>query len=109
MIVLMKLKDYHIASILTYIQENFTKNITVSDIANECNWDRRKLSYVFEKRMGVSPHVYLTHLRIQKSKMLLRSPDLSIKEIAKRVGYTDYFYFSRVFKKSDRFITEHFP
>ncbi len=99
-ILLMKVKDYqNIASILTYIQENFTKNITVNDIANECNWDRRKLSYVFEKRMGVSPHVYLTDLRIQKSKMLLRSSDFSIKEIADQVGYTDYFYFSRVFKK----------
>ncbi|MCR8854458.1 helix-turn-helix domain-containing protein [Lysinibacillus fusiformis] len=99
-ILLMKVKDYqNIASILTYIQENFTKNITVNDIANECNWDRRKLCYVFEKRMGVSPLVYLTDLRIQKSKMLLRSSDFSIKEIADRVGYTDYFYFSRVFKK----------
>lgn len=60
MILLMKVKDYqNLSSILTYIQENFTKNITVNDIANECNWDRRKLSYVFEKRMGVSPHVYI--------------------------------------------------
>ena len=102
-ILLMKVKDdpikENIALILTYIQENFTKNITVSDIALRFNWERRKFSYVFEKRMGISPNVYLTDLRIQKSKMLLRSSDFSIKEIAKRVGYTDYFYFSRVFKK----------
>lgn len=49
--------------------------------------------------MGVSPNVYLTVLRIQKSKVLLRTSHLSVKDIAEKVGYTDYFYFSRVFKK----------
>ncbi|WP_196426702.1 helix-turn-helix domain-containing protein [Lysinibacillus cavernae] len=103
-ILLIKMMDYqykkeNIALIMEYIQENFTKNMTVIDIANHFNMERRKLTYLFEKRMGVSPNVYLTDLRVQKSKMLLSTSHLSVKEIAESVGYTDYFYFSRVFKK----------
>ncbi len=99
-----KLLDYQdkkekMSSIIEYMQENYANNMTVPDIANHFNIERRKLTYVFEKRMGVSPTTYLTDLRIQKSKLLLRTSDLSLSEISEKVGYTDYFYFSRVFKK----------
>ncbi|MGY4793720.1 AraC family transcriptional regulator [Lysinibacillus fusiformis] len=104
MLLTIKMMDYqykkeNITLIMEYIQENYTKNMTVMDIAKHFNMERRKLAYLFEKKMGVSPNVYLTDLRIQKSKILLRTSHLSVKEIAEKVGYTDYFYFSRVFKK----------
>lgn len=103
-ILVIKMRDYqykkeNITLITEYMQENYTKNMTVMDIANHFKMERRKLSYLFEKKMGVSPNVYLTVLRIQKSKVLLRTSHLSVKDIAEKVGYTDYFYFSRVFKK----------
>ncbi|WP_249661964.1 AraC family transcriptional regulator, partial [Lysinibacillus fusiformis] len=61
-------KKENITLIPEYMQENYTKNMTVKDIANHFEMERRKLSYLFEKKMGVSPNVYLTGLRIQKSK-----------------------------------------
>ncbi|QQP12827.1 helix-turn-helix transcriptional regulator [Lysinibacillus agricola] len=112
-ILLVKMMDYqykkkNISVIMEYMQENFAKNITVLDIASQFNIERRKLTYIFEKRIGVSPTAYLTDLRIQKSKLLLRTSGLSIKEIAERVGYMDYFYFSRVFKKETGLSPTHF-
>ena len=44
---------------------------------------------------------YLTSLRLQKAKTLLKEPNLSIQEIAEQSGYTDYFYFTKVFKKAE--------
>lgn len=42
---------------------------------------------------------YLTELRIGHAKQLLRDSDLYMREIARKVGYHDEFYFSRKFKK----------
>ena len=43
---------------------------------------------------------YLTELRINKSKELLCSDDLSVQDVAELVGYRDLKYFSRLFKKT---------
>lgn len=85
--------------IIDFIQQHYQREITVNDIANHFDIERRKFTYLFEKKIGVSPTIYLTELRIGQSKFLLRTSDLSISEIAESVGYNDYFYFSRVFKK----------
>ena len=42
---------------------------------------------------------YIASLRIQRAKELLQNEVLSIQEIAEQVGYNDYFYFTKVFKK----------
>ena len=49
---------------------------------------------------GTSPSRYLTDLRMQKAKKLLLDSQLSIKEIAARVGYPDPFHFSKSFKNA---------
>ena len=77
----------------------FPKGITVLHVAKHFQIDRRRLSSLFERQMGVSPNMYLTDLRIQKAKLLLRTSNLSIAHIAESIGYRDHFYFSRVFKK----------
>ena len=42
---------------------------------------------------------YIAQLRIQRAKELLEDETMSIQEIAEIVGYNDYFYFTKVFKK----------
>ena len=44
---------------------------------------------------------YLTSKRIQKAKELLEDDRLSVEQIAEMVGYRDYFYFTKVFKKTE--------
>lgn len=57
----------------------------------------------FRRVTGMSPGSYLTRLRINKAKALLHEPSrsLSLKEVARQVGYQDELYFSRTFKKSE--------
>lgn len=103
-----KAEKENISAIIDYIQQNYNKQLTAIDVANYFNIERRKLTYLFEKQMGMTPNEYLTNLRIQKSGLLLRTSNLSIAEIAERVGYSDYFYFSRMFKKMTSFSPSDF-
>ena len=49
--------------------------------------------------MGVNFNEYLNQVRIRKAKELLREPDAVIYEVAEKTGFSDYKYFTKVFKK----------
>ncbi|WP_426333625.1 AraC family transcriptional regulator [Paenibacillus silvae] len=54
---------------------------------------------VFRKVFGISPRAYLSNLKLQEAKMLIEQPDLSLGEIALKLGYTHLSHFSRQFKR----------
>jgi len=54
---------------------------------------------MFQRELGISPWDYLNRLRIQRAKERLRESDDSIKVVARRVGFHDRAYFSRMFRK----------
>lgn len=84
---------------IIYISQNYEQPISINEIAEAIGYDRRKFSYAFEKQIGMSPIQYLIEYRLKQAKLLLRSTKLTIKEIAELVGYTDPYYFCRIFKK----------
>ncbi len=84
---------------LEYIRQNYADPISIAKIASLFGLERRRFAYLFEKHTGMSPRSYLTECRIRRSKELLRTCECSITQIAECVGYTDSFYFSRLFKR----------
>lgn len=54
---------------------------------------------VFQKIYRMSPRKYLSDLKLQEAKILLQQPELSLNEIAKRLGYKNLSHFSRQFKR----------
>lgn len=60
------------------------------------------LSRVFRRTNGVTPVGYINAVRIERAKMLLRDTDLSISQVAYRVGFENPAYFSRLFRKKLR-------
>ncbi|MBM7655548.1 AraC family transcriptional regulator [Neobacillus cucumis] len=54
---------------------------------------------VFQKIYQMSPRKYLSGLKLQESKILLQQPEISLKEIANRLGYKNLSHFSRQFKR----------
>lgn len=54
---------------------------------------------VFRKVFGHSPRAYLSSLKLQEAKVLIEQPDLSLGEIAIKLGYTHLSHFSRQFKR----------
>ena len=57
------------------------------------------LSRLFKEEMGKTFMEYVTELRIDKARELLGNPDVKVYEVAGAVGYMEYAYFVRVFKR----------
>ncbi len=84
---------------VNYINKNFTKKITLDDVAGAVFLSPAYFSKVFKEQTGSSFTRYLNKLRIEESKTLLRNSNIPLVDIAGMVGYEDQSYFSKVFKK----------
>lgn len=82
-----------------YIREHFNENIAVNDLAERYGMSPNYFSSVFKKEMKQSPVNYITELRMKKAMELLEHSEMSVVDIAKKVGYEEGQYFFRVFKK----------
>lgn len=84
-----------------YIRENFNKSLTLNDIARAVYISPYYLSHIFKEHLNCTVIDYLTSVRIEEAKKLLRRKGISIVSVARRIGYSDSGYFSKVFKKSE--------
>lgn len=82
-----------------YIDDNYMNELTLDDVSRVVNISSYYFSKVFKEETGENFIDYLTKLRIEAAKKLLKTTDKSMKEISAEVGYTDPNYFSRNFKK----------
>ena len=87
------------AKMKKYIIENFHRDISMDDAAKETNLSYHYFSKFFKDSTGKSFVEYLTELRVDKSKELLRDTNESIKEICYKIGYSDPNYYCKIFKK----------
>ena len=72
-----------------------------SALARLSHLDSSYFCRVFGRRFGIPPIHYLLNTRIRKAKELLEDSELSISEIARRVGFQSLHYFSRYFAKRE--------
>lgn len=93
-------KDESIQEILDYIQEHYHKNIYLSDLAHEFFYNQSYISSLFKKHLDKTFTEYLKDIRMAKACVLLLETEDSITDIANQVGYSDYCYFSKIFKKT---------
>ena len=88
-----------VQSIVLYLQAHYREAISYETLQDRFGYHKDYLASLFRKVFGVSPNRFLTQLRIDKAKQfIMEQPDMSLKEIAEKVGYEDQLYFSRVFK-----------
>ncbi len=74
--------------------------LNVSRVARELQMHRSVFSRRFRRAMGVAPCEYISRLRIQNALSLLNTTSMPIYEIARRCGYEDPNYFSRLMRRS---------
>ena len=86
--------------IITEIKTRYTENISLSELAERYGISISYLSSLVKEELHLSFSEYITAKRIQKAKELLEDETLSIEQIAEQTGYNDYFYFTKVFKKT---------
>lgn len=91
--------EKNIAYALKFIKSHYSENITVDDIIREIHISKYHFIRLFSRVMGVTPYNYLTAYRINMSKILLRTTDKSVSEIAEDCGFADTSNFINHFKK----------
>jgi len=82
-----------------WLQGRSGERVTLAEMALRAGLGERTFLRRFQKSTGLTPIEYVQHLRVGKARALLESSDLSIDELAWRVGYEDTGAFRRVFQR----------
>ena len=88
-----------IKNICDYMDAHFSEQISVESVGEAFNRTPNYISSKFKREVGKSFTDYLIELRIQKAVSMLKYSDIPISEIAEKVGFSSYAYFSRTFRK----------
>jgi AraC-like DNA-binding protein len=89
-----------IDEVLGYIHEHLNDNLSIAEIADKYQWSAKHFHYIFQKKVGISPKKYIMDTQIKRAKELLLESNLTIAEIANRIGYEDALHFSKIFKRN---------
>lgn len=93
-------QKFHFNSLLNELKQNISKNnFSITKFSKENNISRSYLNKMFLENTGITPTNYLLRLRMEKAKVAISSTSKLVKEIAKEVGYTDEYTFSKAFKR----------
>ena len=84
--------------IKTYVKNNISKKITLSDLSWSLHCSTVTLTEHFKHDYGITIMEYVMKKRMEKAGRLLTNSELSIREVAEECGFTDNEYFSRCFK-----------
>jgi len=88
-----------IGSILCYITENYNQDLSLKSISKNFYVNPSYLGQQFKKEVGETFNEYLSKIRIENAKKLLKITDLKVYQIAEKVGFKDIRYFYKVYKK----------
>ncbi len=88
-----------VMSVKYFLEKEFDKSITLSDLSEELGCSSSNLAHQFKKETGTTPIAYLNQLRMKKAAEALTNSDESISEISASVGILDPNYFVKCFKR----------
>ena len=86
--------------VMEYVKANYSKKLTLDDIARHVYLSRSYLSSIFKEETGQSLFSYVNSVRVEKSRMFLLDNSISLVDISEMCGFEDQSYFTKVFKKA---------
>ncbi len=92
-------QDPTVRAIKGYIRQHLGEKLTLQEIAAHVYLTPEYCCALFKKHTGQTVFAYITGQRIEQAKRLIQLGEYSLQQVAARVGYTDYSYFSRVFRR----------
>ena len=93
-------RDDRIQLSLTYIRKNIGSHFDIDQLASKACMSKDHYIRVFKHETGETPTVYITKRKLEKAELTLVTTNLPVKSIADSLGYDDYSYFNRIFKKN---------
>jgi AraC-like DNA-binding protein len=94
------LVDRRLRRAVELMHAHLGRELPLEELASAAYLSPFHFARLFKKATGASPHAYLAALRIERAKSLLATTDLSITEIATRVGYSSSSHFTKAFRQS---------
>lgn len=91
-------KKTEIVNAVKYIEKNLHRKICLEEVANKVYLSQYYFSKLFKKELGMNFVTYLKYQRVIKAKEFLRHSNLSIDDIARRVGFSQTSYFCKSFR-----------
>lgn len=91
--------ETYVSSAKSYIRSNLHRRITVTEIAHFLNIDRSYLSRIFKSISAMSTQQFIISIKMETASQYLKNKSITVKEIARDVGYDDQMEFSKQFKK----------
>lgn len=88
-----------VKQVCEYVLEHIDEELSVKVLSEKLFISKSHLSDIFKQKFGISLLEYITAVKMERAKRLLREENLKNYEIAYRLGFHDHEYFSRVFKK----------
>lgn len=85
--------------ILYYINNNISRALTLDEVSEKFFISKNYLCILFKKNLGITYSFYITKTKMNYAEKLMKTTRLSFEQISNAVGYKDYFYFSKLFKK----------
>lgn len=86
-------------AIIKYLNGHYAQNVPLKDVAALFHLNASYVSQLIKAETGQTYTQYVTQLRIDKAKELLRTTSLSLAQVSEAVGFNDYFYFIKKFKR----------
>lgn len=97
-----QVKNHQIINkIKRFIMDNYQRNIGLEDIAKSVYLSTYYISHIFKEEQGLTLMEYITKVRLEEAKKLLRNPNYTVNDIASKVGYSDSSYFSKIFRRNE--------
>jgi AraC family transcriptional regulator len=90
-----------VAEAVRFLQENYSRDVSLNDIAEAVHLSPFHVARLFKQALGVSPHQYLIQIRVNSARSLLEagSGERSLAEVASAVGFADQSHLTRHFKR----------
>lgn len=88
-----------VEKIIQYMHQNIDNKVTLTELSEMVQLSSTYLSRVFKEITGYSVIEFFNKIKIDKAKEIIMEGDKKVKEVAQALGFTDEFYFSKVFKR----------
>ena len=89
-----------VGTVKHYVREHIREDIYIADIARQVYLNEQYLMRSFKKAAGISILEFITNERVRLAKELLAGTDYPVKQVADNVGYGNYSYFTKLFKRN---------
>lgn len=88
-----------IIKIIKFIDENIYAKITLKMLGEHVHLSEEYVSYIFKKNVGKTVIEYINEHKMLLAKQMIEEEEMSLKDISEVLGFENYGYFSKVFKK----------